>query len=460
MKKYFLAASLVILLSLKITSAIDFDLKPKIIKIKHQNQIKEFSSKEIEIVKIDYGFFKNITSNKYTIKKESEKKILNSFKISSDAINAKFNKNTNTIVSAKDGFEIGNKIFEIEKINLLELKAIPAKVSNKDAIAQKTMFQELIQQKIKINEDESEIKVDPKWIDLESAGAKINIEKTKNGIESILNKGKNTEIRIAKSNESFTLNNKLEMIEKIKSIQINGTINVKTEQSYPKITNENNENINVISVGRSNFEGSIPNRIYNVKEGAKVFNNIIIKPNEQFSYNYTLSTKGADVIWKNAYIIVNGKDLKLSPGGGLCQTSTTIFRAALKAGLDINQWKNHSIYVSYYSQYGDGIDSTIYPGKQDLVFTNTYKNDLYLISEVDDNNNMYTFILGKDKPKEVNFNGPFYGKKQDKMENSNYSLRSNQIGWEREINGEIQEFISTYNTGVKLPENIERASKL
>ena len=55
--------------------------------------------------------------------------------------------------------------------------------------------------------------------------------------------------------------------------------------------------------------------------GAKLYNKIVIEPNSEFSYNKIMQTKGRNIPWLNAHIIVNGKDLKLAPGGGLCQTS-------------------------------------------------------------------------------------------------------------------------------------------
>lgn len=409
MKKYFLALTLVTLLSLKLTNAIDFNFKEKVLIVSYNNQEKEFSESEIDLIKVDYGFFKNIKSKKYTINKASEVKILKDFKLKTKAVDARFNKEKNIIKNSENGYELKDKIFELEKVNELSIKPIEAEITNEDALKQKNNFNEILLKKITIDGKESEIKVDPKWIDLHKDSASINNEKLKQAILKEINKGKSDEIKLKLEGENVLLSERLSAIKKIKSIEIKDSIDIKTKDSYPEIKNEKGEKLNILSIGKSNFEGSIPNRIYNVKEGAKVFSNIILKAGDIFSYNNTLATKGANVVWKNAYIIVNGKDLKLSPGGGLCQTSTTLFRAALKAGLDIKKWKNHSIYVSYYSQFGDGIDSTIFPGKQDLLFENPYKNDIYIISDVDEFNNMYTYMIGKDTPKKVEFNGPFTG---------------------------------------------------
>lgn len=460
MKKYFLALSLLILLSLKFTNAIDLELKEKKIKLSLHSEVKEFSEKEIELVKVDYGFFKNLKSKKYTIKKIDEVKILKEFNLKTKAVDAKFNKEKNIIISGQNGYKLENKIFEIDKVNKIITKVVEPNVTNKDAIMQQKDFKNILHKKIVIDGNETDLKVDHKWIDLNKNSAKINKNLLTSSIYKIMNKDKASKIILTENEEGFDLSERLNVIKKVSDIKIENNIEIQTEESFPKIVDKNGDELNILSVGRSNFEGSIPNRIYNVKEGAKVFSNLIIRSEDSFSYNNILTTKGANVIWKNAYIIVNGKDLKLSPGGGLCQTSTTLFRAALKAGLEIQNWKNHSIYVSYYNQYGDGLDSTIFPGKQDLIFKNNYKNDIFIISEVDESNNMYTYIIGKDDPKNVKLNGPFYGKLDNKMLESDIILRRNQIGWERKIDGRVENYISTYNGGVKVPESIDIAGDL
>jgi hypothetical protein len=69
-------------------------------------------------------------------------------------------------------------------------------------------------------------------------------------------------------------------------------------------------------------------------------------------------------------------------------------------------------------------------------------------------------MIGKDSPKKVEFNGPFYGKLGEQMPANNLNLRSNQIGWERKIDGRIENYISTYNGGIKIPKNIDTAGQL
>ena len=168
-------------------------------------------------------------------------------------------------------------------------------------------------------------------------------------------------------------------------------------------------------------------------------------PGEQVSFLEILSDKGSKIPWRLAKVIKEGGKLELEPGGGLCQVSTTLFRAALQSGMNIDQWRNHSLYVSYYKEYNNGLDSTIYPPYVDLKFTNPYNFPVLFQSYTNDNKDVITEIYSPEKLPEIELLGPFY--KGDKE-----GLRSNQILWERNIkkifNSRTEIFKSTYNTSV------------
>ena len=117
-----------------------------------------------------------------------------------------------------------------------------------------------------------------------------------------------------------------------------------------------------IATGMSNFAGSIPGRDFNVRKGLNEhLNGILIPPGAEFSFNSFLD--GPITLnngWKQAYAIFLGTELRPVPGGGICQTSTTLYRAALEAGLDITDHRSHSLYIAYYDEYGKGLDATIF----------------------------------------------------------------------------------------------------
>ncbi len=125
--------------------------------------------------------------------------------------------------------------------------------------------------------------------------------------------------------------------------------------------------VELIASGESDFRGSPKNRIHNIKIGMKQMQGVIIKPGEEFSFNKFLGP----VEEENGFLpelVIKKTGTVPELGGGLCQVSSTTFRAAMKAGLPIKERKNHAYAVQYYSP--QGTDATIYPGVVDLKFLN------------------------------------------------------------------------------------------
>jgi vancomycin resistance protein YoaR len=140
--------------------------------------------------------------------------------------------------------------------------------------------------------------------------------------------------------------------------------------SRPEVREDNLAELGLkelVSTGYSNFYGSPANRIHNVRVGAAKFNGILIKPGEEFSFNETLGPVDASTGYLPELVILENKTTK-EFGGGMCQVSSTAFRAALNAGMPILERLYHAYPVSYYKPYG--VDATIYLPKPDLVFKN------------------------------------------------------------------------------------------
>ena len=125
-----------------------------------------------------------------------------------------------------------------------------------------------------------------------------------------------------------------------------------------------------IGFGESYYDHSIPTRINNVGVTSKKINNILVAPGEEFSFNKALGEVSAATGFKPAYVISNGKT-ELGDGGGVCQVSSTLFRALLDSGLHISLRLPHSYRVGYYELNSDpGFDATVYSGNVDLRFIN------------------------------------------------------------------------------------------
>lgn len=118
------------------------------------------------------------------------------------------------------------------------------------------------------------------------------------------------------------------------------------------------------------YRGSPANRMHNINVGIQKYNGLIIKPGEEFSFNKYLGEITSSDGFKVEKVIKQNK-VEYELGGGICQVSTTAYRAALMSGLPITQRAPHSWIVPYYEQVlGRGLDSTIYPGVVDLKFIN------------------------------------------------------------------------------------------
>ncbi len=126
----------------------------------------------------------------------------------------------------------------------------------------------------------------------------------------------------------------------------------------------------LIGQGISNFAGSIPNRIYNVNLTASKLNGALIPPGETFSFINTVGDISAQSGFKQAYVIKSGRTV-LDDGGGVCQDSTTLYRAVLNAGLPVIKRTAHAYRVGYYEQgFPPGLDATIFNPSVDFQFKN------------------------------------------------------------------------------------------
>ncbi len=150
----------------------------------------------------------------------------------------------------------------------------------------------------------------------------------------------------------------------------------------------------LIGTGYSEFSGSIPGRIHNVTLAAAKINGILIKPGETFSFNDAVGDISAQTGFQQAYIIKEGRTV-LGDGGGVCQVSTTLFRAALAAGLSIVERRAHAYRVHYYEEGGfkAGIDATVFAPSVDLKFKNNTPGYILIQTKIDPQTPSLTFEL-------------------------------------------------------------------
>lgn len=136
----------------------------------------------------------------------------------------------------------------------------------------------------------------------------------------------------------------------------------------------------LLGTGESNFRGSPKNRIYNIKRALEQFDGVIIAPGEEFSFVDHLGMVDGDHGYLPELVI---KHNRTEPefGGGICQVSSTVFRAAVRSGLKITARRNHAYPVRYYRPFG--MDATIYIPKPDLRFLNNTPGPIVMLPEID-----------------------------------------------------------------------------
>ncbi len=174
----------------------------------------------------------------------------------------------------------------------------------------------------------------------------------------------------------------------------------------PTITLEKINDLGIstlLAKGESNFAGSSVARVHNIRVGSAKYNGAIVKPGEEFSFNDILGKVDETGGYQSELVIKNGL-LIPEYGGGICQVSTTLFRAAINAGLPITERKPHSFPVKYYNP--QGFDATIYPGVVDLKFKNDTPAHLLIQSKITGTKLIFE-IYGSDDGRIVALDGPY-----------------------------------------------------
>lgn len=184
-------------------------------------------------------------------------------------------------------------------------------------------------------------------------------------------------------------------LESLNSNQI-ANIDLPVEKTPAKIKTSDVNNLGIkelIGSGTSHFAGSASSRIHNISLASSILDGTLIAPGETFSFNKTIGDISIDTGYLQAYIIQNGQTV-LGDGGGVCQVSTTLFRAALNTGLPIIQRTAHAYRVYYYEQDAlPGFDATVYSPTVDLKFKNDTQNYILIQTQLDLRRLVLTFNL-------------------------------------------------------------------
>ncbi|MGE4276359.1 MAG: VanW family protein [Lawsonibacter sp.] len=123
--------------------------------------------------------------------------------------------------------------------------------------------------------------------------------------------------------------------------------------------------------------GGTANRKNNVKLSAAACDGVVLLPGEEFSYNGTTGSRSPDKGYLPAPIYLGGKS-EDDVGGGICQTSSTIYYAVLHTTLEVVERHDHKFAVGYVP---DGMDATVFYGSLDFRFKNNTEYPVKLVTE-------------------------------------------------------------------------------
>lgn len=158
--------------------------------------------------------------------------------------------------------------------------------------------------------------------------------------------------------------------------------------------------VELVAQGKSSFANSAPYRVTNIQAGARRMDGVLIAPGEEFSFNETIGAIDAANGFTQGYAIINGRT-QLEWGGGVCQVSTTVFRAAFWAGVPITERNQHTYRIQWYEVYEPvGMDAAIFtgPGGYDMRFINDTGHWLLLEASTDTANEVLTINLYGTRP--------------------------------------------------------------
>lgn len=144
----------------------------------------------------------------------------------------------------------------------------------------------------------------------------------------------------------------------------------------------------VLGTYTTNFATSSASRANNVSLTAERINGYILMPGDEFSYDKTVGERTLANGYKEAGVYIGNK-MDTGIGGGICQTSSTLYSAALYANIEIVRRTSHSLPVSYVPA---GQDATIAQGYIDLVLKNNTDYPVKIVATINGRNLTCSFL--------------------------------------------------------------------
>jgi vancomycin resistance protein YoaR len=161
--------------------------------------------------------------------------------------------------------------------------------------------------------------------------------------------------------------------ERVNTAQPHSSVQAIYQQISPPITGDTLAAAKRIGGYETPIIDAHPDRVNNIALTASLLNNTIIDHGQEFSFNRLTGEPTVERGFRHAGVLENGRKVQ-GVGGGMCQVSSTVYNAALMAGLKITERHPHSQPVSYVPA---GRDATTFTDK-DLRFMNSTRHPLIL----------------------------------------------------------------------------------
>jgi len=153
------------------------------------------------------------------------------------------------------------------------------------------------------------------------------------------------------------------------------TVDLVCEETSPEVSYETLAQVkDILGMATTDYSASSGNRAINVENGCALINGTLLWPGDEFSVTDAVTPFSAENGYMPAPTYEENRTID-SYGGGICQVSTTLYNAALKAEMDITARSNHTMMVTYVEP---SKDAAIAEGVMDMRFVNNTDAPIYI----------------------------------------------------------------------------------
>jgi vancomycin resistance protein YoaR len=189
------------------------------------------------------------------------------------------------------------------------------------------------------------------------------------------------------------------------------TVKLVLKEAKPQVTEDRIHELGIqtlIGKAATDYSGSPPNRMENIRVGLVKLDGMVIAPGEEFSIVEAITPVDA----ANGYLpelVITGNKIRPEYGGGLCQVATTLYRTVLDTGMDVTERTNHAFFVHYYlAPYAvPGVEATLYDPKPDLKFINDTEAHILIHAYITDDFQAVVEFYGTDPGRTTTIDGPY-----------------------------------------------------